>query len=48
MDSSIELIRQLRGEALGLQVDGAEVGFVHGMGGPLSCHAAAILSTHQD
>lgn len=48
MDSSIELIRQLRGEALGLQIDDPHVGFVHGMGGPSSCHAAAILSTEPD
>jgi acetyl-CoA acetyltransferase len=46
MDSIIELIRQLRGEALGRQVRDAEVGLVHGMGGPLSCHAAAILAVH--
>jgi acetyl-CoA acetyltransferase len=46
MDSIIELIRQLRGEALGRQVPDAEVGMVHGMGGPLSCHAAAIFSVN--
>jgi acetyl-CoA acetyltransferase len=44
MDSIVELIRQLRGQALGRQVE-AEVGLVHGMGGPLSCHTVTILAT---
>jgi acetyl-CoA acetyltransferase len=48
VDSIMELIRQLRGEALGLQVEKAAVGLVHGMGGPLSCHSTAILSTYQN
>jgi acetyl-CoA acetyltransferase len=48
VDSIMELIRQLRGQALGLQVENAEVGLVHGMGGPLSCHSTAILSTRQN
>jgi acetyl-CoA acetyltransferase len=44
MDSIIELVRQLRGEALGLQVPGARVGLVHALGGMMSCHSVAILS----
>ncbi|WP_213766856.1 thiolase family protein [Caballeronia sp. dw_19] len=43
MDSISETIRQLRGEALGLQVEGADIGLVHGNGGMQACHSIAIL-----
>jgi hypothetical protein len=39
----IEAIRQLRGEAGGRQVSGAEVAAVNGMGGYLSSSATLIL-----
>lgn len=44
MDSIMEMVRQLRGEALGLQVEGARRGLVHALGGMMSCHSVAILS----
>lgn len=44
MDSLIESVRQLRGCALGLQVEGAKVGMVHSNGGMSACHSVAILS----
>ncbi|WP_454825112.1 thiolase family protein [Paraburkholderia xenovorans] len=43
MDSISETIRQLRGEALGLQVQDAHIGLVHGNGGMQACHSVAIL-----
>jgi acetyl-CoA acetyltransferase len=42
--SIIEAVRQLRGEAAGRQVEGAEVALVHNEGGVLSSHCTAILS----
>jgi acetyl-CoA acetyltransferase len=42
MDGVIEVVRQLRGEALGLQVE-CELGLVHAGGGVHACHAAAVL-----
>ncbi len=41
--SIIEAVRQLRGEASGRQVEGAEVALVHNEGGVLSSHCTAIL-----
>lgn len=38
-----EAVRQLRGEAEGAQVEGAETALVHGNGGVLSTHAVSIL-----
>ncbi len=46
MDGIMELVRQLRGEALGLQVN-CDIGLAHAVGGPLSCHSAVILSGRQ-
>jgi acetyl-CoA acetyltransferase len=39
-----ETIDQLWGRAEGRQVEGAEIGIVHGHGGPLACHSVAIVS----
>jgi len=36
---------QLRGEALGKQVDGAEVGLMHALGGVMACQSVTILAT---
>jgi acetyl-CoA acetyltransferase len=41
--SIIEAVRQIRGEAHGRQVEGAEVALVHNEGGILSSHCTAIL-----
>jgi acetyl-CoA acetyltransferase len=41
--SIIEAVRQIRGEAEGRQVDGANVALVHNEGGILSSHCTAIL-----
>ncbi len=38
-----EAVRQLRGEAEGRQVKGAELALVHGVGGMMSAHSTAIL-----
>ena len=40
-----EAVRQLRGDAPGLQVEGAEVALAHGNGGTLSSQVTAILGT---
>jgi acetyl-CoA acetyltransferase len=40
----IEAVRQLRGEAVNRQVQGASVAIVHGEGGILSSHCTAILT----
>jgi len=45
MEPIIECIRQLRGIALGKQVENARIGLVHSLGGPSSCHSVALLST---
>ena len=45
MDSMIETVRQLRGEALGMQVTDPEVACVHSLGGIFACHSVSILST---
>lgn len=39
----VETVRQLRGQAQGRQVEGAEIGFVHNDGGILSAHCSLIL-----
>jgi acetyl-CoA acetyltransferase len=39
-----ETIDQIWGRAEGRQVAGAEIGIVHGHGGPLACHSVAIVS----
>jgi acetyl-CoA acetyltransferase len=39
----VEAVRQLRGEALGYQVESPELAFVHGDGGVLSAHCSLIL-----
>jgi acetyl-CoA acetyltransferase len=40
----VEAVRQLRGEALGRQVEGASAAIVHGEGGVLSSHCTAVLT----
>jgi acetyl-CoA acetyltransferase len=45
MDSVVETVRQLRGEALGLQVRNPEVACVHALGGMMACQSVTILST---
>jgi acetyl-CoA acetyltransferase len=40
----IESVRQLRGEAVGLQVEGARVALCHGNGGTLSSQVTALLA----
>lgn len=48
MDMLTETVRQLRGEALGVQVPDAETGLAHGMGAALAgCSSIAILSTER-
>jgi len=44
MDSVIETVRQLRGEALGKQVVDPQIGMVHALGGMMACQSVAILS----
>lgn len=44
MDSMMEAIRQLRGEALGLQVETPATALVHALGGMMACHSVSILS----
>jgi len=39
-----ETVDQIWGRAEGRQVPGANVGLVHGHGGPLACHSVAIVS----
>ncbi len=43
MDSLMEGIRQLRGEALGLQVEAPEFSLIHANGGMQACHSVTIL-----
>jgi acetyl-CoA acetyltransferase len=45
MDSIMETVRQLRGEALGLQVSHPKFGVVQCGGGMLACHTVSILGT---
>jgi len=44
VDSIVEAVRQLRGDAMGLGVPDAERAIVYGGGGMLACHAVSILS----
>ena len=45
-DTVIEAVRQLRGKALGIQLDPRpDVGVVHGLGGIAACHSVLVLST---
>jgi acetyl-CoA acetyltransferase len=44
MDSLIESVRQLRGQALGLQVQRAARALVHAAGGTNACHSVLILT----
>ncbi len=39
-----EVIQQMWGEAVGHQVKDADIGIVHGHGGPMACHAVLIVS----
>jgi len=39
-----ETVDQIWGKAEGRQVDNADIGLVHGHGGPLACHSVAIIS----
>lgn len=43
MDSLMEAVRQLRGEALGLQVPDTQFALVHANGGMQACHSVTIL-----
>lgn len=45
VDPIVEGIRQLRGEALGLQVPNVKTALTHATGGMLACHGVTILST---
>jgi acetyl-CoA acetyltransferase len=44
MDSLIESVRQLRGQALGLQVNRAATALVHAAGGTNACHSVLLLT----
>jgi acetyl-CoA acetyltransferase len=44
MDPIIEAVRQLRGEALGIQVKNPRIALTHALGGMLACHHVTILS----
>lgn len=46
-ETIVEAVRQLRGEALGEQID-AETALVHIIGGVMACHTVTILSTRRD
>ncbi|MBI2964044.1 MAG: thiolase family protein [Deltaproteobacteria bacterium] len=48
IDPIVEAVRQLRGEALGLQVAGARTALTHATGGMLACHGVTILGTRKD
>ncbi|MDP3909531.1 MAG: thiolase family protein [Gemmatimonadales bacterium] len=43
VDPIVEAVRQLRGEALGLQVKAPTVALTHGAGGMFACHSVTIL-----
>ena len=43
MDSIIEGVRQLRGQALGKQVRDPEIAMIHALGGMMACHSVTIL-----
>jgi acetyl-CoA acetyltransferase len=42
--SLIELVLQLRGEAGARQVEGAQLGYLHGVGGAMQMHFGAVLA----
>jgi acetyl-CoA acetyltransferase len=42
--SLIEMVDQLRGEAAARQVEGARLGYLHGLGGAFQMHFAAVLA----
>ncbi|MEV6929019.1 thiolase family protein [Dactylosporangium sp. NPDC051485] len=44
MDPIIEAVRQLRGEALGLQVQHPGIALTHAVGGMMACHHVTLLS----
>jgi acetyl-CoA acetyltransferase len=44
VDSVLETVRQLRGKALGHQVEGAGVGLAHALGGMEACQSVTILA----
>lgn len=44
IDSVLECVRQLRGKALGRQVEGPEIGLVHALGGMEACQSVTILA----
>lgn len=44
VDSVLETVRQLRGKALGRQVENASVGLVHALGGMEACQSVTILA----
>jgi len=46
-DTITEAVRQLRGEALGEQVEDPETALVHLIGGMCACHTVSILSTER-
>jgi acetyl-CoA acetyltransferase len=41
----VEAVRQLRGEVVDRQVDGAEIAVANGCGGVLSCTSTIVLGT---
>jgi acetyl-CoA acetyltransferase len=45
MHTALEALQQLRGEAEGKQVEGAERALVHFHGGPMAAHSVVLLST---
>ncbi|MFC9837901.1 thiolase family protein [Rhodococcus sp. NPDC127530] len=45
MDTMIEVARQMRGEALGLQVPDCRLGIIQNQGGPLAYNTVTVLST---
>lgn len=47
-DTITEAVRQLRGEALGEQVDDPETAIVHLIGGMCACHTVSILGTERE
>jgi acetyl-CoA acetyltransferase len=46
-ETMVEAVRQLRGDALGLQVNDPESALVHIIGGVMACHTVTILSTRR-
>jgi acetyl-CoA acetyltransferase len=47
MDSVVEAIRQLRGQALGKQVEDVKTALVQAVGGMTACNSVTILSTER-